>query len=127
MKNGKALLSLALIFVLGMVAGGLIVGVFAKRAVDRVIEGGQDAVGKAIVARLSSELSLDTDQKVKLREIVRDAQVEIREARREIQPRVKSALSESETRIRAILTPEQAKAFDQMLEKNRDRARVFDP
>ena len=127
MRNGKALLSLALIFMLGMVAGGLIVGVFAKRAVDRVIEGGQESVGKAIVARLSSELSLDASQKAKLRDIVKDAQAEIREARSVIQPRVKSALSESETRIRAILTPEQVKVFDQLVEKNRNKARVFDP
>jgi Spy/CpxP family protein refolding chaperone len=127
MKNGKALLSLALIFVLGMVAGGLIVGVFAKRAADKAIEGGPDSVGKAIVARLSSDLSLDAAQKVKLREIVRDAQAEIREARRQIQPKVKSALSESEGRIRAILTPEQAKEFDRLVEKNRTKARMFEP
>lgn len=127
MRNGKALLSLALIFFLGMIAGGLVVGVFTKRAVDRVIEGGQDSVGKAVVARLSSELSLDATQKAELRDIVRDAQVEIRDARRQIQPRIKSTLSESETRIRAMLTPEQVKVFDGLVEKNRDRARVFDP
>jgi len=127
MRNGKALLSLGLIFVLGMVAGGLIVGAFTKRAVDRVIEGGQDFVGKAVVARVSSELSLDAAQKAKLRDIVRDAQAEIRDARRQIQPKIKSTLAESETRIRAMLTPEQTKVFDKMVEKNRDKARVFEP
>lgn len=127
MKDWKPLLGLALIFVLGMAAGGLVAGVFAKRTVDNVIEGGPDSVGKAIVSRLSSELSLDAAQKTQLRDIVKDAQVQIREARRQIQPKIKSAMNESETRIRAMLTPEQAKKFDEMVEKNRTKARAFEP
>lgn len=127
MKNWKAFLGVALIFALGAVAGGLATGAVAKRTVDRVIEDGPDSVGKAITTRLSAELSLDAGQKTQLAGIVADAQKEIQSARAQIQPRVKAALGQSERRIRAMLTPWQAQKFDRIVERNRKKARAFEP
>lgn len=126
MKNWKAIAGVCLVFVLGMVAGGfLTVHVITKR-IQRIVQGGPQAVNQIIVKRLTKRLDLDADQSSKLMDILVDARKDIRSARAQISPQLKQIMDDSESKVRAMLKPEQQKKFDEVLENNKERIARFE-
>jgi Spy/CpxP family protein refolding chaperone len=121
MKNWKAILGICAVFVLGMIAGGLLTIGVGIRIVQRVQKAGPGEIDKMIVQRVSHELRLDKEQREKLQPIVADAHAKIRAAHRTINPEVAGILQKAATDARAILKPEQTKKFDEFLAKNRAR------
>jgi uncharacterized protein YneF (UPF0154 family) len=112
MKNWKAIIGVLLVFVLGMVAGGLVtLGVIRHQLGTR----GPQAMVNFVVRRLSWELRLDAAQREQLRTIVADTQQEIRTARRQVQPQIEQTLAKTEERIRAMLRQDQQEKFDKLL------------
>ena len=115
MKNWKAILGVTGIFLLGMLAGGLV----TMRVVRHTIARGPDGWRQAIVRRLSIELRLDREQRAQLGTIVRDAQEELKGVHAQVQPQVREVLDHAETKARAMLNPRQREKFDEIVAKQR--------
>ena len=126
MKNWKAILGVCLVFVLGGVAGGLVtVGVITKR-IQRIVQGGPQAVNELIVKRLTKRLDLDTGQSAKLMDIVVGTRGELKSVRTQVAPQVESIFTDAEKKVRAMLKPEQEKKFDEVVEQNKERLARFE-
>ena len=116
MKNWKAIAGIVLVFVLGMLAGGLVtVGVIRHKLMTNPSQ----AVANAVVRRLSWELRLNAAQREQLRGIVAEAQGQIKLVRREIQPEVAKILDDAVAKVRATLRPEQQAKFDRIVAERR--------
>src|SRR5207244_2082973 len=98
MKNWRAIAGVALIFLLGMIAGGLIAGKIIEKRVGAVLRGGPQAVSEMIVRRLSRQLGLDKSQREKVAAIVGDAGKQVRQVRRQIEPQLREVLGDAEAR-----------------------------
>jgi Spy/CpxP family protein refolding chaperone len=115
MRKWQAILSVLLIFLLGVAAGGLVA--YAVSPPRRAIEGGPAGMEKFIMERLTRQLDLDTAQREQVRKIVRESQEEMAAVRRQAQQLV----AKSEARIREVLTPEQREHFDQIIAERKAR------
>lgn len=121
MKNWKAIAGVCLVFILGMMAGGLITAGFVQNRIRHFIEGGPDAVSELIVRRLSRELRLEAGQRAQLESIVRGTREEIKGIRRGVQPRIDQTLGSAEQQVRSILKPAQVKKFDEIVARARSK------
>ncbi len=119
MKNGKAILILVGVFLLGVLAGVLGTAKFVQVQMRHFMQGGPEAVGQIIVRRIGHELRLDAPQREKVQAIVTNAAGEIRAARRQIQPQINQTFEKSAAEIRAVLTPGQAQKFDKIVTEGR--------
>ena len=119
MKNWKAIVGVILVFVLGMLAGGLVTG----KVLQRRFRQGPAAVSEAIVRRLSVSLRLDQQQREQLRVIVHDAQQEMEAVRKQVQPQFAEVFDHAEGQVREILRPEQREKFDKIAAESRAKWR----
>ncbi len=115
MKNWKAIIGIIGIFMLGMMAGGILTAKIIQKKVREVILGGPEAVANMIVPQMSRQLGLEAKQREQLRVIVLDTQKEMKAVRKQAQPQIMEVLDRAEGKIRIILKPEQLKAFDQLV------------
>ena len=88
MKNWKTILGVVAVFVLGMLAGGLVTAKCFQHRIHQILAGDQSVVANVIVRRLSWRLRLDGAQKEQLRAIVGEAQQEMKAVRKQVQPQV---------------------------------------
>lgn len=126
MKNWKAITGICLVFLLGMVAGGLVTVRVITRRVERIAQGGPQAVNELIVKRLTRRLDLDASQSGKLMDIVVETRGELKTVRTQVAPQVDDILTGAEKKVRAILKPEQEGKFDQVVEDNKTRMARFE-
>ncbi len=119
MKNWKVIAGVIGIFLLGMLAGGLVTAKLCQIRVRQVVLGGPQAVGDVIVRRLSWHLRLDGAQRDQLRAIVGDAQTEMKSVRRQVQPQVEEILERAETKVCSMLRPEQVERFDKLVSERK--------
>jgi Spy/CpxP family protein refolding chaperone len=118
MKRWKAIAGVLLVFVLGMIAGGLVsLGVIRHQWRTR----GQGAMTDFIVRRMSWRLRLDPTQREQLRAIVKEGQQEIQAVRKQVQPQVDEIFSRSDAKVRAILRPDQQARFDALVAERKER------
>ena len=115
MKNWKAIIGIIGIFMLGMMAGGILTAKIIQKKVREVILGGPEAVANVIVPQMSRQLGLDSQQREQLRVIVLDTQKEMKAVRKQVQPQIMEVLNRAEVKIRVLLKPDQLKAFDQLV------------
>jgi hypothetical protein len=121
MKNWKSMAGIIMVFVLGMVAGGLVViGVAAKR-VHRVARGESVFTTQEVMRYLSRRLDLDDAQRAQVLPIVEEAQARLKEARRQCEPQVRAALEDAVRRTREVLRPEQRERFDALVAERQKR------
>lgn len=107
MKSWKSIVGITAVFLLGILAGGLLTaGIIRHRFRHR---------GDVIVRQLSWRLRLDESQRDQLRLIVADAEQQIRVLRQQIQPQVDTVLTQAEAKVRLILTPDQVEKFDKIV------------
>jgi hypothetical protein len=125
MKNWKAITGICLVFLLGVVAGGLITYRIITKRIQHIAQGGPQVVNELIVKRLTQRLDLDSSQGDKLMAIVVDTRSQIKAARSQVAPQVMEILSDTEKKVRAILKPEQEKKFDEVLANNKERLARF--
>ena len=92
MKNWKAILGVTGVFVLGILAGGLL----TLGIVHRVVSRGPEGWRQAIVRRLSWELRLNAEQRDQLRVIVADAQQEIKVVQKQVEERGEEVIEKLE-------------------------------
>jgi hypothetical protein len=121
MKHWKSILGLLLIFIFGVITGGLITARVLDNRVRNFMQGGPDAVGKLIETRLTRELHLDRSQREGVVEVITNARVQISAARHEVQPKVDQVLAQAEQDIRGLLRPEQTAKFDRIVSRTKDR------
>jgi len=113
MKSWKSIVGIIAVFLLGIIAGGLLTaGIIRHRFRHR---------GDVIVRQLSWRLHLDGDQRAQLKVIVADAESQIRAIRQQVQPQVALVLSQSEDRVRLILRPDQVEKFNQIVAERQAR------
>jgi hypothetical protein len=107
MKNWKAILGVIAVFVLGMVAGGLVVGgLFAKR-IHRVTHGQSAFTAEEVTHFLKRRLDLDAAQQEKVIVIVRESQHEVLNIRHGCDQQVRGVISNAVTEMDPILRPNQ--------------------
>jgi len=128
MKNWKAILGVLLVFVLGVLAGGLLVHRVYQKKIQAVIAGRQPAVApELLVRRMNFELRLTPEQRVQVIGIIRDTQRQLRETRQQVEPQVRANFQQMEQRINEVLTPEQQARFAKLMAERKARWRLFEP
>lgn len=127
MKTWKLFAVLALVFVLGMAAGGLLTARIVQKRVQHVLAGGPDAVAEVIVRRACRQLRLDDTQRAQLHTVIVDAQRDVRAIRKTVQPQIQEVFSRAEVDIRKILRPDQLPRLDKILATEKARWKAFEP
>ncbi len=128
MKNWKAILGVLLVFILGILAGGLLVHRAYQKKIQAVITGRQPVVAaEVLVRRMNFELRLTPEQRVQVIGIVRDTQRQLRETRQQVEPQVRANFQQMEQRISEVLTPEQQARFAKLMAERKARWPLFAP
>ena len=120
MKRFRSFLGIVAIFLLGMIAGGLVTLRVIEVAQRRAFEGGGGAVADLVARRISFKLRADAAQREQIRMILRDTAKDFENIREQVSPQLKESLEKAESRLRAVLRPEQQKEFDAMMQRARD-------
>jgi hypothetical protein len=135
MKGWKAVISVILIFLLGGIAGALLMHRTDQQKIESIMHGEPGTTREFIVTRLNRELSLDSTQHEQLRTIVGETHAQIRNVRKEYRPQIDEVIKRSQDKVRAILRPEQLETFNKLVaerqkrhegEENRDQHRTAD-
>jgi Spy/CpxP family protein refolding chaperone len=112
MKRWKLIIGIALVFILGALAGSVSTGVYFKhRYPPRITD--PEARKAFIMEKLSKELSLTQEQKAKIGEIVG----QIEEKRRDYFIKRQAEIEKSVDLIRKELSSDQQKKYDALREK----------
>jgi hypothetical protein len=126
MKTFQVAGLLALIFVAGLVVGGVATDILEQRgmrqAVDEAIAhptATRTNIEMNIDLRLDKRLNLGPGQHMQVRRILKDAREKMRAAREEYQPRLNAIALDARSNIYAVLKPNQQEAFAAFLEDNR--------
>jgi len=118
-SSRKAILLVALVFVLGIALGAVGVYVVTTRVhaarPQAAAPGGRSPA--SVVARLDAELDLTPDQEKQIEAILTDTQARYAEIHRQADPEYDQARHQGRVRIREILTPEQQPKFDLFLRR----------
>jgi hypothetical protein len=114
MYKAKIWAGLLAIFVFGCICGAAGTGLYARHRVRQIIQGGPAAVREAIVSKLRYDLSLDREQRERVREVVAQAQKRVVEGRRKTQPQIETILDGAVTEMKDVLRPEQIKKLEEL-------------
>jgi hypothetical protein len=123
MKNWKSILGICLIFLFGMISGGLLTARLIDKRIRHFLQGGPDAVAELIETRLNRQLHLDPAQREGVVKAITNARDRLNGARHEVQPKVDEAFSQAEQDIRKLLRPEQTAQFDTIVSRTKARWR----
>jgi len=121
MKKWKIIVSVIFVFLLGALAGALVIHKVDQHRIAGIIRGEPGAVGELIVRRLNHKLHLDQEQVEKLRVIVYETGDEIRNVRKQFRPQIQEILERSRNRVRAILRPDQREEYEKIIAERKAR------
>ena len=121
MKGWKSVISVILIFLLGGIAGALLMHRTDQQKIESIMHGESGTTREFIVTRLNRELSLDAAQLEQLQTIVRETHAEIRNVRKEYRPQIDEVIKRSQDKVRAILRPEQLETFNKLVAERQKR------
>lgn len=122
MKRLKSILIVIVIFVSGMIVGG--VGGSAatfNNIVNDTFRDGPVSARRILVKHAKHELRLDEDQTHQFWQIINETGAELREVMAPVQPQVIEILERAEMRLRAVLRPEQENRFTAFMTTARTR------
>ncbi len=123
MKRVRSILGIFAVFLLGMLAGGLITFLVFRAVVTAprraYVEGGADGVANLVARQFSRKLRADPGQEAQIRQILRETAQDLEGAANRMAPEVRETVQKAETRLRAVLKPEQQAEFDKMMERAR--------
>lgn len=123
MKNWKAILGVTGIFLLGMLAGALVVVGLVLPRVERVMHGGPVFTASEVTGHFARRLKLDPGQRAQVLEIVADTQRQIHDVRQQCAPQTRAVIDAAVVRTRALLRPDQQAKFDQLVARYSARFR----
>jgi hypothetical protein len=119
MNRWKLILGIALVFILGAVTGSISTGVYLKhRYPHRIAD--PNARKAFILEKLSKELNLTQDQKIKVGNIIGQTEEKRRECFLKSQPEIEPLMDQ----MRKELNNEQQKQFDALREKFEGRRKA---
>jgi hypothetical protein len=121
MKNWKAIVSIMVVFLLGAMAGAIVVHTSYRQRMDNIIKGEPGAMREFIVQRLNKELNLDPGQLEQLRTIIKETHAEMKNLRRQIRPQTEEVLARSQERVRSILRPDQLEKYERIIAERRKK------
>jgi len=127
-KRSLALVSVAGLFLLGILIGALGMHLYyATKFPGPPGFGprGHRPGGPFMGERLERELGLSVEQKQRIDEIIRESRVEGEALREEMFPRVHAQMERTRERIMEVLTPEQREKFEELRHRHRGRADRF--
>jgi hypothetical protein len=112
----KPFIMLTLVFLSGMVTGGMVV---SKVMWGRFLESFEkpEGIPERMAERLGRELRLTDDQRVKVMEIFAASHADIEAARRKAQPEITKVFETVNEKIRALLSPEQIPLWEKHTER----------
>ena len=118
----KAILWIAVVFVLGAALGG--VGGYALSRRSFAAGPLSDEAKRAhMVERLNGELNLTGAQQQRLDQILTELQAQYKAIRQQSQPQIEEARHKSRNQVREILTPEQKPTFEDFLKRFDEKRR----
>ena len=125
MKRWKLVLGLLLVFVLGILAGAFGTRIYLK---DRFAHLRKDPKARQafIMGKLSKELELTPDQKIKVEKIVEQTGAKRREFFLKNRPEIKKIMDEGFLQIKKELNNDQQKKLDVMREEFKKRRKARD-
>ena len=123
MKKWKIWAGLTVLFLSGVLIGGLGSGLYIKSKLDEVVGGEKfrPPRPKLIVKRLTREIGLTPKQQGAITGIVEKSTHDLIEVRRETRQKITEILDQSRAQMKEHLSPEQQKKLDEFLEKIRMR------
>lgn len=121
MKSIKALVGLALVFILGAGSGSLATYLLARPHFETARHGTSHSREERLVRKLTERLSLDNRQQLQVQAIVRDTHEKIQNVRRRTRPEIDALLADSQRRIGLCLRSDQQQAFQGMLAERKTR------
>jgi Spy/CpxP family protein refolding chaperone len=114
----KAALWVGVVFVLGVILGGVLGYSFSGRTHGDMRSPLSDSARRAQkVEQLTKELGLTPDQQKKLDEVLTEVQAKFKAIHEADQPEIEAARKVARDEIRALLTPEQLPKFEEHLRK----------
>ncbi len=132
-KSWKVILATLVIYVAGIVSGGLVANQQYQERLRRVAKGPNSTIGPwalrrmDFLQRISHEIDLDARQRDRIGEILRQSRDRTRPLREKFESGMREEMREVREKIRAELNPEQLKRFDELMkprgpgDKRRDR------
>jgi Spy/CpxP family protein refolding chaperone len=134
MRRPVALLSIACVFLVGILVGALGTHLLYVRSLpqpaelsrgDRPGPGGGPAVGPRFVERMTQRLGLSEEQRREIDEILRQSREESDALHDEMLPVIREQLERTRQRIFEVLTPEQREEFERLRREHRGRTERF--
>lgn len=117
MKRLKVITAVALIFVLGFLAGSLGTKMYMKKKFMRFADANPQQRLNIIMERLTEDLDLTDTQQAQIRPVLEESLEKFAKRRKEFLPHVHGPLSRNIKLIREFLTDEQQKKLDTILAK----------
>jgi Spy/CpxP family protein refolding chaperone len=99
-----------LIFLLGVLAGGLLLNVYHNRQMAQTNR-------RVLLGRALEQLNLTAEQKPQVEQILRDARLQLRAIRGETQPKFSAVRQQTDARLQQVLTPQQWTLFEQQFRR----------
>jgi uncharacterized protein YneF (UPF0154 family) len=124
MKKWKAIVSIIIVFVLGVLAGALLTHKIYQHRVEGIMKGEPRTTREFIVQRLDRELHLDANQLEQVLAIVKETHTEMKKVRTQFRPQIEEILARSQEKIRALLRPDQREKYEKIIaERKKKRER----
>lgn len=122
MKRLKSIVTVVIIFLSGMIVGG-IGGSAAtmNELVNSVFRDGPVKVRRTLVKHAKHELRLDDDQAHQFWQVLNETGLELRDASEPVLPKYDPIIGRSELRLRQILRSDQQPRFDAFMQTARTR------
>ena len=124
MKSFRSILGIFAVFVLGVIAGGLIMFLVLRAIVTAprraYVQGGGEGVSNLVARQFARRLKTDPAQDAQIRQILREATQEIEGVGNRVAPELRETVEKAESRVRAVLKPEQQAEFDRMMQRARE-------
>ncbi|MGH9936580.1 MAG: periplasmic heavy metal sensor [Blastocatellia bacterium] len=109
-----------LIFLLGFLAGALVLNIYHKRRYG-------PPRGAGRYEQVIDSLNLTAEQKAQVEQIMKETRVRMIEIRRQSEPRISEVRQQTDERLKAVLTPEQWAQWQRMTSEIRGRRRWEQP
>lgn len=122
MKRLKSIIIVTVIFVSGLVVGGIVgIGATLHDSVNKTFRDGPPSARKILLQRAKHDLKLDEDQAHQFWEIFNDTGKELRGVVDPVLPQIESTLMRSEQRLRNVLNDSQKPPFDNFMKAAKAR------
>lgn len=118
----KSVVVVGLIFLSGVIVGGMISGTTVLRDVtEKTFAGGPVQLRKLLIQHAKDGLHLDEDQQHLFWQILTETGAELNVAAKPVQSQISPILDRAELRLRQVLHAEQTARFDRWVKAARER------